>query len=117
MTRKSTTREFRERAVSMVMAGKSTEEVAEELLVEHHKVRRWFTSATKATVTSSAGLSGSSQTRKQQSSPRRKKCAVQKDFDKERLLQENRYLKELVHLSSLWISVYAEMQTEYQPGQ
>ncbi|MCW7555926.1 helix-turn-helix domain-containing protein [Endozoicomonas gorgoniicola] len=56
MARKTTTKAFRERAISMVLAGKTTEQVAAELGVEHHKVRRWFNNAVSNSACMNPGI-------------------------------------------------------------
>ena len=50
MARNMTTKVFRERAVSMVIAGKSEQQVATELGIEVHKIRRWYNNAMNATA-------------------------------------------------------------------
>ena len=115
MARKTTTKAFRERAVSMVLAGKTTERVADELGVEHHKVRRWFNNAVSNSANMNPGIFDTPVTNANTSKPANEtKTAI--DKEKRRLEQENKHLRELVSLSTQWISAYIAMQAEYRTG-
>ena len=41
---------------------------------------------------------------------------IDKEAENKRLQQENKYLKELIHLSTQWISTYIAMQSENHTG-
>ncbi|WP_257295849.1 hypothetical protein [Endozoicomonas sp. YOMI1] len=115
MGRKTTTKAFRERAVSMVLAGQTAESVAEELGVESQKVRRWFNNAINNSASVNPGIFDVSVS----STPITKPLGGNKtvvDREKRRLEQENKHLRELVHLSTQWISAYIAMQTEHRTG-
>ena len=115
MARKTTTKAFRERAVSMVIAGKTTEQVAVELGVEHHKVRRWFNNAVSNSASMNPGIfdvpANNTNENKVTGS-----TAANIDKEKYRLEQENRHLRELVRFSTQWISTYIAMQADYRSG-
>ena len=115
MARKTTTKAFRESAVSMVLAGKTTERVAEELGVEHHKVRRWFNSAVSNSASMNPGIFDAVSI---PPIPTKlaEKSKPENDKEKRRLELENKHLRELVQLSTRWISAYVAMQSEYQTG-
>ncbi|WP_422132789.1 hypothetical protein [Endozoicomonas sp. ALD040] len=115
MGRKTTTKAFRERAVSMVLAGQTPENVADELGVESQKVRRWFNNAINKSASVNPGIFGVSVS----STPITKPLGGDKnhiDREKRKLEQENKHLRELVHLSTQWISAYIAMQTEHRTG-
>ena len=111
MTRKTTTKAFREHAVSMVIAGKSTEQVASELRVEHEKVRRWFNKAVSTSATMNPGIFDSVP-KMVNTIKSDKEIKPATDREKRRLEQENKHLRELVNLSTQWISAYIAMQAE-----
>ncbi|MCL6271473.1 transposase [Sansalvadorimonas sp. 2012CJ34-2] len=112
MARKTTTKAFREHAVYMVRSGMSTVQVAKELDVEHHKVQRWCKNSDDALMfstlldTHKAGIEEPSPT----------SGGTPKSSEKEikNLQRENRHLRELVQLSTQWISTYVAMQGERQ---
>ena len=111
MARKSTTKAFRERAVAQVLAGKTEEQVAIELGVEVGKVRNWYKTATKAGMKVSTEMFDN---------PVQDDCNFQSEsgpcskvvLEKMKKLElENKCLRELVSLSTQWISTYMFMQS------
>ena len=125
MARNMTTKVFRERAVSMVIAGKSEQQVATELGIEVHKIRRWYNNAMNATAEKKPELFDVKVQKVEESetseSPKELNEAemdmlIDKEAENKRLQQENKYLKELIHLSTQWISTYIAMQSENHTG-
>ena len=115
MARNTTTKAFREHAISMVLAGKTTERVADELGVEHQKVRRWFNNAVSNSANMNPGIFDAPINNTSPSkAPGETKTVV--DREKRRLEQENKHLRELVNLSTQWITAYIAMQAEYRTG-
>lgn len=111
MVRKTTTKAFRERALSMVLAGITTERVAEELCVEHRKIRRRFYNSISNSASANPGIFDIPVPKKDAGDSR-----PVIDKEKRKLEMENKQLGELVHLSTQWISVYIVMQAENHAG-
>ena len=107
MARKSTTRAFREYAVAMINSGKALEEVAEELQVEIHKLKRWCESSPPCSEQGFMQFHGSFNT------------AINTGpslfgvSEKQRLEHENKCLKELLQHSANWISFQLATQREF----
>lgn len=117
MTRNTTTRDFRERAVAMVIAGKSEQQVADELKIDVQKVRRWYKNAL-SDRNSITELFEHKNNHSIQSEPEQVTENIYEsvttsecDPEKRRLQQENKCLKELVSISARWISTYISMQS------
>ncbi len=119
MTRKTTTSEFRARAVSMVVDGKSQKDVAAELGVEVQKVKRWYNNAMNALMNSATELfddraQAESAAVDEPVSSSAADIELNWDAEIRRLRKENERLKKIMNLSSQWISIYIDMQSENQ---
>lgn len=119
MTRKTTTSEFRARAVSMVVDGKSERDVAAELGVEVQKVRRWYNNAMNALMNSTTELfDDRTQTESaavdEPVSTSAADIGLNWDAENRRLRKENERLKKMMNLSSQWISICFDMESENQ---
>ena len=119
MTRKTTTSEFRARAVSMVVDGKSERDVAAELGVEVQKVKRWYNNAMNALMNSATELfddraQAESAAVDEPVSSSAADIELNWDAEIRRLRKENERLKKIMNLSSQWISIYIDMQSENQ---
>ncbi len=109
MPRKTTTKVYREHVVSMVRAGKSTEQVARELGVEHHKIKRWCKNSSG--THSFSHLFDAPDMLEEVKTKATPQVPHINDKEKRRLEQENKHLRELVHLSTRWISAYVAMHS------
>ena len=83
--------------------------------VEHEKVRRWFNNAVSASGGVNPGIFDAVP-KTADSGKSNKEGKPTFDREKRRLEQENKLLRELVNLSSQWISAYIAMQSEYRTG-
>lgn len=121
MARKTTTSEFRARAVSMVVGGKSEVDVAAELGVEVSKVKRWYNNAINTSMNNTTGLfddkvGADKVTVDEPVSSSSSGLDSRRDAENRRLRKENESLKKLINLSTQWISIYIDLQSEGQTG-
>lgn len=103
----------------MVVDGKSERDVAAELGVEVQKVRRWYNNAMNALMNSTTELfDDRTQTESaavdEPASTSAADTGLNWDAENRRLRKENERLKKMMNLSSQWISICFDMESENQ---